>query len=131
VGLYIGEYDVNGGGFVTAPVDQQVNLWSDNSWWSGVGEQEGSNSGYPLYAELDVDNDHFYEIWVWGGTDVYAGDGATRSGAAARAEILPRPSRPSPGNWTDLGLVRRRAGPLRRLQRGHRVGGSGALALAA
>lgn len=72
VGLYIGEYDVNGGGFVSAPVDQQINLWSDNSWWSGVGEQEGSNSGYPLYALLEVDNDHFYEIWVWGGTDVYA-----------------------------------------------------------
>jgi hypothetical protein len=72
LGLYIGEYAVEGGGFVSAPVDQQISLWSDNSWWAGVGEQEGSSSGYPLFAELEVDNDHFYEIWVWGGTDVYA-----------------------------------------------------------
>jgi hypothetical protein len=72
IGLYIGEYAADGGGFVAAPVDQQVSLWSDSSWWSGVGAQEGSTSGYPLFAQLDVDNDHFYEIWVWGGTDVYA-----------------------------------------------------------
>jgi hypothetical protein len=58
VGLYIGEYVVDGGGFVGAPVDQQVRLWSDSSWWSGVGSQEGSNSGYPLFAQLNVDNDH-------------------------------------------------------------------------
>ena len=72
LGMYIGEYAVDGAGLVSAPVDQQINLWSDNSWWSGVGGQEGSNSGYPLFAELEVDNAHFYEIWVWGGTDVYA-----------------------------------------------------------
>ena len=72
LGLYIGEYDADGGGFSGAPVDQQINLWSDSSWWSGVGEQNGSNSGYPLQATLEVDNAHFYAIWVWGGTDVYA-----------------------------------------------------------
>jgi len=72
LGLYIAEYDADGGGFSGAPVDQQINLWSDSSWWSGVGEQNGSNSGYPLQATLEVDNAHFYAIWVWGGTDVYA-----------------------------------------------------------
>jgi hypothetical protein len=88
VGLYIGEYDVGGGGFVTAPVDQQASLWSDNSWWSGVGGQQGSNSGYPLFAELNVDNDHFYEIWVWGGTDVYAaGWGGLFSGSGAGGDL--------------------------------------------
>lgn len=87
VGLYIGEYDADGGGFVAAPVDQQASLWSDNSWWAGVGAQEGTNSGYPLFAELDVDSDHFYEIWVWGGTDVYAAGWGTFSGSGAGGDL--------------------------------------------
>jgi hypothetical protein len=87
VGLYVGEYDVDGGGFVASPVDQQASLWSDNSWWAGVGEQEGSNSGYPLFAELDVDSDHFYEIWVWGGTDVYAAGWGTFSGSGSGGDL--------------------------------------------
>jgi hypothetical protein len=88
LGLYIGEYAVKGGGFTSAPVDQQINLWSDNSWWAGVGAQEGSSSGYPLFAQLEVDNDHYYEIWVWGGTDVYAaGWGGLFSGSGAGGDL--------------------------------------------
>jgi hypothetical protein len=87
VGLYIGEYVVDGGGFVGAPVDQQISLWSDSSWWSGVGSQEGSSSGYPLFAQLNVDNDHFYEIWVWGGTDVYGAGWSTFWGSAAGGDL--------------------------------------------
>jgi hypothetical protein len=87
IGLYIGEYVVDGGGFVGAPVDQQVSLWSDSSWWNGVGAQQGSNSGYPLFAQLNVDNDHFYEIWVWGGTDVYGAGWGTFSGSGAGGDL--------------------------------------------
>jgi hypothetical protein len=87
LGLYIGEYDADGGGFERALVDQQINLWSDSSWWTGVGGQEGSNSGYPLQATLEVDNAHFYEIWVWGGTDVYAAGWSTFWGSAAGGEL--------------------------------------------
>jgi hypothetical protein len=90
LGLYVGEYAVDGGGFVSAPVDQQINLWSDNSWWSGVGSQQGSNSGYPLSAQLQVDSDHFYEIWVWGGTDVYGAGWGTFSGSGAGGDLSAR-----------------------------------------
>jgi hypothetical protein len=87
VGLYIGEYDADGGGFAGAPVDQEINLWSDSSWWSGVGSQQGSNSGYPLSAQLYVDSDHFYEIWVWGGTDVYAAGWGGLFGSGAGGDL--------------------------------------------
>jgi hypothetical protein len=86
-GLYIGEYDVDGNGFVAAPVDQQVSLWSDSSWWAGVGEQQGDNSGYPLFAELHVDNSHYYAIWIWGGTDVYGAGWSTFWGSAAGGDL--------------------------------------------
>lgn len=53
-----------------------------------MGPQEGSNSGYPLFASLEVDNDHFYEIWVWGGTDVYAaGWGGWFGGSGAGGDL--------------------------------------------
>jgi hypothetical protein len=87
LGLYVGEYNVDGGGFAGAPVDQQINLWSDKSWWSGVGGHQGANSGYPLQATLEVDNAHFYEIWVWGGTDVYADGWGTFTGSGAGGDL--------------------------------------------
>jgi hypothetical protein len=87
LGLYIGEFDADSGGFVQAPVDQQISLWSDSSWWNGVGAQMGSNSGYPLQATLEVDNAHFYEIWVWGGTDVWADGWHTFYGSGAGGEL--------------------------------------------
>jgi hypothetical protein len=65
IGLYIGEYTLQGD-FVQAVVDQQTRLWlltSDDGVFSG------SNSGFPLTASCPVDNDHFYEIWVWAGVD--------------------------------------------------------------
>ena len=58
LGLYVGEYTL-GGEFVRAAVDQQITLWD-----SGGGSDQGSNSGYPLFASTPVDSDHFYEIWV-------------------------------------------------------------------
>lgn len=83
IGLYVGSYDLTGA-FTGAVVDQQINLWSDSSWWSGVGEQEGSNSGYGLYAPpIQVDQDHQYIIWVWCGGDVSASGWGTFSGSGA------------------------------------------------
>jgi hypothetical protein len=87
LGFYIGEYAVEGGGFVTAPVDQQITLWSDNSFWSGVGQQEGSTSGFPLFAQLEVDNDHWYAIWVWGGVDVYGAGWGGLFGSGAGGDL--------------------------------------------
>jgi hypothetical protein len=68
-------------------VDQQVSLSSDSSWWAGVGEQEGDNSGYPLSAEFHVDNSHYYAIWIWGGTDVYGAGWSTFWGSAAGGDL--------------------------------------------
>jgi hypothetical protein len=83
IGLYVGSYDLTGA-FTGAVVDQQINLWSDSSWWSGVGEQEGSNSGYGLYASpIQVDQDHQYIIWVWCGGDISAAGWGTFSGSGA------------------------------------------------
>jgi hypothetical protein len=75
IGLYVGSYDLTGAP-TGAVLEQQVSLWSDSSWWGGVGSQYGSNSAFPLYAsQMQVDQDHQYIIWVWMGGDVYgAGD---------------------------------------------------------
>jgi hypothetical protein len=86
IGLYVGSYDL-AGGFTGAVVDQQITLWSDSSWWSGVGEQEGSNSGYGLYASTQVDQDHQYIIWVWCGGDISAAGWGTFSGSGAGDDL--------------------------------------------
>jgi len=70
IGLYVGEYTLEGE-FVQAPVDQQISLWDSTN-----GGDQGSTSGYPLSASILVDSDHFYEIWVWAGSDA-EGDGWT------------------------------------------------------
>lgn len=87
IGLYVGSYDLTGAS-TGAVVDQQVSLWSDSSWWSGVGNQEGSNSGYGLYAPpIQVDQDHQYIIWVWAGGDVSAAGWGTFSGSGAGDDL--------------------------------------------
>lgn len=77
IGLYVGQYTL-GGDFVQAVVDQQISLWN-----SGGGSDEGSNSGYPLFASTPVDSDHFYEIWVWSGGDAEADGWSVFWGSAA------------------------------------------------
>jgi hypothetical protein len=86
IGLFIGEFDLSGTE-VSVPIDQQITLWSDDSWWQGVGFQQGSNSGFPLSAQLNVDSNHFYEIWVWCGVDVSAAGWGTFSGSGAGADL--------------------------------------------
>jgi hypothetical protein len=88
IGLYVGSYDL-AGGFTGAPIDQQTRLWSDSSWWNGVGGQQGSNSGLGLYAPpIQVDNDHQYLIWAWMGGDVSAAGWHTGWGSAAGNEMF-------------------------------------------
>jgi hypothetical protein len=86
IGLYVASYDL-AGGFTGAVVDQQMPLWADSSWWSGVGLQEGSNSGFGLYAPLQVDQDHQYIIWVWAGGDVSAAGWDTFWGSGAGDDL--------------------------------------------
>jgi hypothetical protein len=74
VGLYVGSYTL-AGGFDGARIDQKSYLWSDDSWWYGTSGQ-GTNSGFPVSAQLNVDSNHYYAIWVWcGGRDTSGGDG--------------------------------------------------------
>jgi hypothetical protein len=87
IGLYVGSYDLTGA-FTGSVVDQQVSLWSDSSWWSGVGSQQGSNSGFGLYApSIQVDQDHQYAIWVWVGGDVSGAGWGTFSGSGAGDDL--------------------------------------------
>jgi hypothetical protein len=89
IGLYVGKYTL-AGGFVGAPVDQRITLWSDNSWWSGTGKKTGSNSGYPLFAQISVDNSHYYAIWVWCGGRISGKGWGTFSGSGAGAFLNAR-----------------------------------------
>ena len=86
IGFYVGEYDVSGG-FVGAVIDQQTRLWSDDSWWNGTGQQSGGNNGFPISADFNVDDNHFYEIWVWCGVNVSADGLGVFSGSGAGADL--------------------------------------------
>ena len=85
IGLRVDTYNL-AGALVGTPVYQKNSLWWDDSWWSGA-SNSGSNSGYPLYARLTVDKDHWYAIRVWCGGTVSAAGWSTFSGSAAQASI--------------------------------------------
>ena len=85
IGLYVGSYTL-GGGFDGAPVDQESVLWSDDSWWDSGGHQ-GTNSGYPLFAQFNVDNSHWYALWVWCGGSASGAGWGTFSGSAAESGL--------------------------------------------
>jgi hypothetical protein len=85
VGLYVGEYTLDGQGIATL-VDQQISL-------STIGAYEGNSSGYPLNAQIFVDNDHFYEVWVWAGANAGgAGWSAFWGGAGLAQNYVTVPS---------------------------------------
>jgi hypothetical protein len=87
LGFYVGRYTL-AGGFDGAPVFQQSMLWNDDSWFSGAGFHSGSNSGYPLFAQCNVDSAHWYAIWVWcGGRATGAGWGSPFSGSGAGSSL--------------------------------------------
>jgi hypothetical protein len=85
LGLYVGSYNLSGG-FAGAPVNQQISLWNDSSWWSG-GSDSGGNSGYPLSAQFNVDSSHWYALWVWCGGNIQADGWGTFSGSGAGATL--------------------------------------------
>lgn len=70
IGMYVGRYNQSGG-FDRTIVDQKRSLWSDSSWWSG-GSGRGSNSGFPLSAQFNVDRSHWYALWIWCGGNISA-----------------------------------------------------------
>jgi hypothetical protein len=76
IGLYVGQYTL-AGEFVQAVVDQQIGLQNVS------GGNQGSTSGYPLFASIPVDSDHFYEVWVWAGGDAEADGWSLFWGSAA------------------------------------------------
>lgn len=87
IGLYVGSYDMTGAS-TGAVVDQKETLWSDDSWWAGVGQQEGSNSAYGLYAGVQpVWHHRQYQIWVWCGGDVSGQGWGQLSGSAASDQL--------------------------------------------
>jgi hypothetical protein len=89
LGLYIAEYNVADGSFVSVVADLQTSLWSNSGSWLFDDEQaEDSSNGQRLAEVLGVDRDRFYAIWVWGGTDVYgAGFGNPFSGSTAGGDL--------------------------------------------
>jgi hypothetical protein len=86
IGLYVGRYNLSGG-FDGAPVNQQISLWNDSSWWSGVGSRSGSNSAYPLFAQFNVDSSHWYALWVWIGGNASGAGWGTFSGSGAGSSL--------------------------------------------
>jgi len=69
MGIYVGEHSVATGKFEGAVVDQKINLWdldlSDRF--------SGGIDVFSLTASTPVDNEHFYEVWVWAGGDTEVG----------------------------------------------------------
>jgi hypothetical protein len=65
IGLFVQEYDSHGvpSG---APIQQNNYLWSDASWWNGIGDNTGAGVE-PLSAVLPVNNEHSYGLFVWCG----------------------------------------------------------------
>jgi hypothetical protein len=86
LGLYVGQYTL-AGDLDHVPVDQQISLWSDDSWWGGAGSHSGSNSGYPLSSWFTVDSNHWYAMWVWTGGSIYGSGWGTFSGSGAGASM--------------------------------------------
>ncbi len=86
IGLIVGRYNLSGG-FDAWAVNQTINLWSDDSWWSGTGWQTGTNSGYPLNAWFTVDSSHWYAMWIWCGGDISADGWHTFWGSGAGSSM--------------------------------------------
>ncbi|MDJ0823846.1 MAG: hypothetical protein QNJ09_18825 [Paracoccaceae bacterium] len=86
IGLYVGEYEVGGNGFTSAPVNTKTTLGSLDTWWSG-GSRDRSTSGYAMNAQFDVDNAHWYAIWVWCGGKAHAGGDGIFSNTGAFTDL--------------------------------------------
>jgi hypothetical protein len=87
LGLLVERFTLNGfpAGVL---VDQRTFLWSNDSWFSGAGFFNGSNSGFPLFAQFPVDNQHFYHIWVRCGGSISGVGWAGWFGSVAGTRII-------------------------------------------
>jgi hypothetical protein len=75
IGLQIDQY-TEGDEYVATPVNQSIVLWNATG-----GSDNGSNSGYPLFASTPVDSVHYYVIWVQAGGEAEADGWGTFSGS--------------------------------------------------
>jgi hypothetical protein len=66
VGLFAASYN-SAGNLSAVLTDQEISLWSDDSWWEG-GTGMADYSSFPMSANFLVDSDHWYALWVWCGS---------------------------------------------------------------
>ena len=85
IGLYVGSYDLSGG-FAGAPVSLQFSLWSENVFFPD-GPGNGGVGTMPLRANLSVDSNHYYAIWVWCGGSASGVGWDNFFGSAAYSEM--------------------------------------------
>jgi hypothetical protein len=87
IGMLVERFNLDGfpSGVV---IDQRMVLWSDDSWWTGAGFFDGSNSGFPLFAQFPVDNQHFFHIWVRCGGSISSAGWAGWFGSTAGSRII-------------------------------------------
>lgn len=52
------------GGWQGLAISQPSLLWSDDAWWRG-GSNSGTNSSFGLSGQAQVDDSHFYNLWVF------------------------------------------------------------------
>lgn len=86
IGLYVGRYDLSGG-FDGTVLNQTVTLWDDSPSLGRSGLRTGSNSGFPLFAQFDVDRSHWYALWAWCGGRATGDAGDLLSGSMALSRL--------------------------------------------
>ncbi len=86
IGLLVRKFDLNGNDAGT-PVDQRLSLWNDSISFAGSNSNQGSTTGFPLSAQISVDTDHQYNIWVWCSTQCSSGDASFISTGDALGQL--------------------------------------------
>ncbi|MBC7911943.1 MAG: hypothetical protein H7Y30_15655 [Pyrinomonadaceae bacterium] len=71
IGLRVDRYNLTSGALEGTPIAQKNYLWNHDYYWYGAVDS-GSNSNYRLAAQLTVDTNHIYGIWVWCGGRIAA-----------------------------------------------------------
>jgi hypothetical protein len=93
IGLYGASYNASNDSFASEMLNQMSMVFSVDTWYFSGGDDpinppSFNNSGFPLTAQFQVDNSHWYALWVWCGTHIRAeGFGGLFSGSAAITHI--------------------------------------------
>jgi hypothetical protein len=93
VGLYGASYNASDNSFASEILNQMSMVFCVDTWYFCGGDNPSSppsfnNSGLPLNAQFQVDNSHWYALWVWCGTHIGAdGFGGLFSGSGAISHI--------------------------------------------